>query len=141
MKILIMGLPGSGKTTLAKHLVNSLGCIWFNADDIREKYNDWDFSPEGRIRQAKRIHKLSSYIGSTVVCDFVAPTEEIRDIYSADILVWMDTIEKSCYEDTNIIFEPPQRYDVRVTEKDAEKWSKIIFNCVKEKMSARENNV
>lgn len=132
MKILIMGLPGSGKTTLAKHLVDLLGCIWFNADDIREKYNDWDFSPEGRVRQAKRMYKLSSYIGGTVVCDFVAPTEEIRDIYNADLTIWVDTIEKSRYEDTDTIFEKPKKYDIRVTEKDAEKWSKLIINYIEE---------
>lgn len=133
MRILIMGLPGSGKTTLAKSLTDLLQCVWFNADNIREICNDWDFSHEGRIRQARRMHKLSNCVDGIVVCDFVAPTEEIRTIYNADITIWVDTIEKSQYEDTNSIFELPKKYDIRVTEQDAEKWSKIIINYLNEK--------
>ena len=90
-----MGLPGSGKTTLAKKLVEILNCAWYNADKVRELYNDWDFSQEGRIRQAERMCRLSSQVKGHVVCDFVAPTEEIRNIYNADLTIWMDTIEKS----------------------------------------------
>lgn len=126
-----MGLPESGKTTLAKKLVELLNCTWYNADEVRKLHNDWDFSTEGRLRQAKRMHDLSSNINGNVVCDFVAPTEQIRSIYNADLIVWMDTIEKSRFEDTNLIFENPTRYDFRIHEKNSDKWSKIIFNYIK----------
>ena len=58
-KILIMGLPGSGKTHLAKKISNILKADWLNADKIRGKYNDWDFSEQGIIRQVKRMKKLA----------------------------------------------------------------------------------
>ena len=83
MKILIMGLPGSGKSTLAKPLAELLGGVWVNADIIRTSYDDWDFSPEGRIRQANRMNHLSDGIvmaGKVAVADFVCPTKETRRI-------------------------------------------------------------
>lgn len=128
MKILIMGLPGSGKTTLATELVNLLqDCLWLNADIVREKYNDWDFSYEGRIRQANRIKMLADESNKKyVVCDFVAPLQEMRDIFKADYTIWMDTIQISRYSDTNRIFERPINYDLRIFDKDAEKWANKI---------------
>ena len=125
-----MGLPGSGKTTLAKKLVESLNCVWYNADEVRKLYNDWDFSYEGRIRQAERMYRLSNHTVGTVVCDFVAPTKMIRNIYNADLTIWMDTIEESSYVDTNDIFEKPEKVDFHITEKHVEKWSEIIFNHI-----------
>lgn len=122
-----MGLPGSGKTTLAKTLSTILGAQHLNADTIRDQYNDWDFSPEGRIRQAVRMRNLSDLSSSCyVVADFVAPTIEIRGIYKPDILVWMDTIQQGRFDDTNKIFEPPNEYDYRITTYDNEKWANII---------------
>ena len=59
-KILIMGLPGAGKTTLAEKLVKKIDAIWINADEVRRKYNDWDFSNEGRLRQANRMKSLAN---------------------------------------------------------------------------------
>lgn len=114
MRILIMGLPGTGKTTFAEELQKKLRkkghtAAWFNADDVRKMRNDWDFSPEGRIRQAERMRTLgNSMMTDFTICDFVAPTKEIRDIFSPDYVIWMDTEEKSRYEDTNAMFEPPQ---------------------------------
>jgi adenylylsulfate kinase len=121
MKILIMGLPGSGKTTLAKKLVAMLDgyvtVTWLNADEIRAKYDDWDFSPAGRIRQATRMRRLADESpDDVVVCDFIAALDEQREIFDADFTIWMDTIPEGRYADTNAAFEEPEQYDWRVTK-------------------------
>lgn len=111
MKILIMGLPGSGKTHMASRLQKHLDCSWFNADEIRTMANDWEFSGDARIRQAKRMRNLADFEkqrGTTVICDFVCPTAETRDIFRSDLTIYMDTIKEGRFENTNKIFEPPQ---------------------------------
>lgn len=131
-----MGLPGSGKTTLAEELVEKFeqkgkSVLWLNADNIRRLYNDWDFSLEGRIRQANRLKKLSEISeDDIIITDFVAPLVEMRTIFNAHITVWVDTIQQSMFEDTNKMFEPPEKYDFRVTEQDAKRWSDIIINGI-----------
>ena len=152
-KILIMGLPGSGKTFLATALkkyleensnVNTMPLErmlhlelppiaytskvdWFNADEIRKRFNDWDFSKEGRIRQSLRMAEFAlKSSGDFVICDFVAPLVEMRNNFKADWTVWVDTIEQSRFDDTNKAFVPPEQYDFRVTEQDAEKWAEFI---------------
>ena len=113
MKILIMGLPGSGKTTLAKALYKKLDCVWFNADEVRKQFNDWDFSLEGRIRQAVRMRELAEAEKTPyVICDFVAPTKEMRDAFDADFTVWVNRITWGRFADTNAVFEPPEEFDV-----------------------------
>jgi len=114
MKILIMGLPGSGKTHLAERLQKHLQCAWFNADEIRRMANDWEFGEDARIRQARRMRNLADYekgCGRTVVCDFVCPTEMTRYIFEADLTIWMNTIEEGRFEDTNKMFEEPTNFD------------------------------
>lgn len=154
-RILIMGLPGSGKTTLAQALKQYLetngdlmkvnpgrvmnyegipdskflrvGVDWFNADDVRRKFNDWDFSKEGRIRQSIRMFQFAlECSGEYVICDFVAPLVEMRNNFKADWCIWVDTIDAGRFEDTNRAFVPPDQYDFRVTEQNAEKWAEFI---------------
>ena len=143
-----MGLPGSGKTYLAgalkKYLeqngtytnfnaemlpVTGLNATvtWFNADDVRRKHNDWDFSNEGRIRQSIRMLQFAMESATDyVICDFVAPLVEMRNNFKADWTIWMDTIEAGRFEDTNKMFVPPEVYDFRVTEQDCEKWAEFV---------------
>ena len=124
-----MGLPGSGKTTLANELAPMLNAKRLNADEVRKEANDWDFSEEGRKRQAVRMaSKAEEFIksGQSVVVDFVCPTPEVRKLFNPDFIIWVDTIKSSRFEDTNKIFTKPKNFDVRVTEKNAEIWAQRI---------------
>lgn len=117
MRILIMGLPGSGKTHLALRLHVHLNCAWYNADSIRKMANDWDFSNAGRRRQAERMNTVANFEGNhgrTVICDFVCPTPETRNMFDADLTIWMDTIESGRYDNTNKIFVDPDVVDYHV---------------------------
>lgn len=128
MRILIMGLPGSGKSTLAAALASKLPAKWFNADEVRTHYNDWDFSSAGRIRQSHRMRLLCELCTDNfTIADFVCPLPEMRDIFAADVTIWMDTIGCSVYEDTNQIFVPPVAPDFRIKTKDADYWSSSII--------------
>jgi len=128
-----MGLPGSGKTSLAKELVPMLKAKWINADEVRKNANDWDFSEEGRKRQAIRMAKLAENLkkeGNIVVADFICPTPNARSLFNPDFIIWMDTIKKGRFEDTNKMFVNPNKYDVRVTEKNKEQWAKKIKQLI-----------
>ena len=129
-KILIMGLPGSGKTTLASKLAPLINAKWINADEVRKEANDWDFSLEGRLRQSNRMKKLAEEAikeGRNVVADFVCPTTETRKDFDPDYIIWMDTIEKGRFDDTNQVFEKPNDYDFKVLKKNADFYAKEII--------------
>ena len=128
--ILIMGLPGSGKTTLASNLVPLLNAKWLNADEVRKEADDWDFSPEGRTRQAKRMwSKAMEYKnhGFNVVADFVCPTPAARELFPADYIIWMDTIKEGRFDDTNKMFVKPETYNFKVSSMDAKNWAQKIL--------------
>lgn len=131
-RILIMGLPGAGKTYLAERLKARLEAHgktvgWLNADEVRRHYNDWDFSVEGRIRQSLRMRDLAD-TSNTDYCivDFVAPLVEMRNNFKADWTIWMDTIREGRYADTNKMFVEPEIYDFRINEQDGDKWADFV---------------
>ena len=152
-----MGLPGAGKTYFSERLktyleenssIDSMPAYrmgqyelppryykstvkWFNADEIRKKYNDWDFSKEGRIRQSLRMAEFAlQTTDDYVICDFVAPLPEMRHNFKADWTIWIDTIDAGRYEDTNKVFVSPEIYDFRITEQNAEKWVEFVGNHI-----------
>ena len=132
--ILIMGLPGSGKTTLANELAKLIKSKRLNADQVRKAANDWDFSEEGRTRQAKRMADFAKKMkdeGNHVIADFICPTPEARSLFPADYIVWVDTIKKGRFDDTNQMFVKPEKYDCHVTTQDAKVWAPKIAKEIK----------
>ena len=132
--ILIMGLPGSGKTTLANELAPLLNAKRLNADEVRKDANDWDFSEEGRKRQSKRMAEFAIKLkneGNFVVADFICPTPEARRLFPSDYLIWVDTIKEGRFDDTNKMFIKPEKYDFHVTTQDAKNWAPKIYKEIK----------
>ena len=127
-----MGLPGAGKTTLADELAPLLNAKRLNADEVRKAANDWDFSEEGRTRQAKRMADFALKLkneGNYVIADFICPTPKARSLFPADFVVWVDTIKEGRFDDTNKMFVKPEKYDFHVTSQDAKNWApKILKN-------------
>jgi len=144
MRVLIMGLPGAGKTTLAQALKPALESAgytvaWFNADALRAQHNDWDFSGAGRMRQAKRMREAADgEVCDFVICDFVCPLLTMRFVFDPHFVVWVDTIQEGRFESTNQIFNPPKSWDVRVDSQDTERWLPVILERL---VSARKRLV
>ena len=129
-----MGLPGSGKTTLANELGTILDAKRLNADEVRKEANDWDFSKEGRKRQSKRMAEFALKLkneGNYVIADFICPTPEARGLFPADYIIWVDTIKEGRFEDTNKMFVKPDKYDFHVTTQDAKNWAPKILKEIK----------
>lgn len=135
-KILIMGLPGAGKTTLAEKLVEKLNAAWFNADAVRQDiYSELGYAPEDRIKHATRMGKLCDWAklgGNYVIADFICPTQETRKAFNAEFTVWVDRIIEGRYEDTNKLFERPLNYDVRLTDGTVDDWVNKVINKINE---------
>ena len=145
--ILIMGLSGSGKSALSQTIKDTYnGTVYrINGDEVRKEANDWDFSKEGRIRQAQRMAslvektKLKSFIVDSIekdilIVDFICPTYETRRLFNADIIIWMDTVKECEFEDTNKLFQNPsfsrEKIHCHVTTKNAQKWAKLIIETI-----------
>ena len=129
-----MGLPGAGKTTLANELAKLIECKRLNADEVRKAADDWDFSEEGRKRQAKRMSNEALKIkkeGSNVIADFICPTPEARSLFPADYIIWVDTIKEGRFEDTNKMFVKPEKFNFHVTSQDAKNWVPKILKDLK----------
>ena len=132
--ILIMGLPGSGKTTLANELAPLLNAKRLNADEVRKKANDWDFSEEGRKRQAIRMADFALKLrkdNNFVIADFICPTPEARSLFPSDYVIWVDTIKEGRFDDTNKMFVKPDKYNFHVTTQDAKNWASKIYKDIK----------
>ena len=129
-----MGLPGAGKTTLADELAPMLNAKRLNADEVRKAANDWDFSEEGRTRQAKRMADFALKLksdGNYVIADFICPTPEARKLFPADYIIWVDTIKEGRFDDTNKMFIKPEKYNFHVTTQDAKSWTSKIIKEIK----------
>lgn len=139
-RILVFGLPGSGKTTFSKKLLENLNkekiyYAYFNADEIRTMFNDWDFSINGRIRQSNRMFQLCELSKHGAIADFICPYEEMRKRFN--YFIWMNTIQQSKYEDTNKVFQKPKNIqpDIEINDFNYEDKVKNLVIKIKNRKS------
>jgi len=111
-----MGLPGSGKTWLGSRIAKHFSIPYWDADVVREIYNDWDFSITGRAIQTERMRTLAE-LDPISISGYVCPLPALRHKFNPDALIWMDTIQEGRYDDTNKLFHPPLKIaDLRITK-------------------------
>jgi len=129
-----MGLPGSGKTTLALALKSRISASHINADVVRQTINSHlSYSLEDRIKQAITMKNLADNVvkaGKDCIVDFICPTKETREAFDwmDCFVVFVDRIDEGRFDDTNRLFERPEHYDFWVTEngRSPEYWAKFI---------------
>lgn len=131
-KILIMGLPGAGKTTLARELAPLLNGVIFNADEVRAEINrDLGFSPQDRVEHARRMGWMCDRVveaGGVAIADFICPTPQTRAAFGSAFTIWVDRIKEGRFEDTNRLFVPPRTADVRVSPEGTPRaWAESIL--------------
>ncbi len=145
-KILIMGLPGAGKTTLAISLARRLNAVHFNADEVRREINsELSFSPGDRIEHARRMGWLCDQVvktGCLAIADFICPLPETRQAFSAGgepFIVWLDRIQEGRFEDTNRLFVPPEHFDMRIPATGTvEYWTEEVARHVRPIFDAKK---
>ena len=121
MIILIFGLPGAGKTALAKEICRRTDAIHLNADSIRDDLSsDLGFSEGDRVEQARRIGAMARLLSAQnrlIIADFVSPTAESRRAFGdADVIVWVDRIKEGRFDDTNRLWQAPDAFDVKIED-------------------------
>ena len=85
MIIWFTGQPGSGKTTLSNELIkliNNSTCISIDGDEIRDIFNNKDYSRDGRIKNIEMVQNFAIFLeikGFTPIVSLVSPYREIRE--------------------------------------------------------------
>ena len=133
--LILIDLQADWSEKLFDEVLKNHPAEWVNAGELRKETNDWDFSSEGRMRQATRMRAIADTGCAAefiMICDFVCPTQELRAVFDADLCIWMNTITESQYADTNEIFEQPtiDEYDIEITEFDSDKWSETLADLI-----------
>jgi predicted ABC-type ATPase len=142
-KILVMGLPGAGKTTLANALAPMLNAIVFNADAVRANLSrDLSFSHQDRVEHARRMGWMCDRVaeaGATVIADFICPTPETRAAFGEAFTIWLDRIEAGRFADTNRMFVQPERFDLRVeAQGPPEYWAEKVIALLRPAFDPRK---
>lgn len=84
MIIVLFGQPGSGKTTLSRHLSTEINGWILDGDRMRHVFQDKDFTRPGRIKNLNRasdiaVFEHSTYRNTDVIIAMVYPYKEARE--------------------------------------------------------------